>query len=107
MRMRVEGHHPNLRVMFVGIGGGMATSLRALRFYSFRDPDLPSRRSTGQVGRRDKARESADGWQHIRTTGSHLHFKHSTKPGLVTMPADEKLPHDIAPGTLRSILRPA
>jgi predicted RNase H-like HicB family nuclease/predicted RNA binding protein YcfA (HicA-like mRNA interferase family) len=25
-----------------------------------------------------------DGWQHIRTTGSHLHFKHPIKPGLVT-----------------------
>src|SRR5688572_968225 len=24
-----------------------------------------------------------DGWQYIRTTGSHLHFKHPSKPGLV------------------------
>lgn len=48
-----------------------------------------------------------DGWQHIRTTGSHLHFKHPTKPGLVTVPAGGKLSHDVAPGTLRSILRQA
>ncbi|HEV2296555.1 MAG TPA: type II toxin-antitoxin system HicA family toxin [Tepidisphaeraceae bacterium] len=26
-----------------------------------------------------------DGWQHILTTGSHLHYKHPAKPGLVTM----------------------
>jgi predicted RNA binding protein YcfA (HicA-like mRNA interferase family) len=48
-----------------------------------------------------------DGWQHIRTTGSHFHFKHPTKVGLVTVPAGGKLAHDIAAGTLRSILRQA
>jgi predicted RNA binding protein YcfA (HicA-like mRNA interferase family) len=48
-----------------------------------------------------------DGWQHIRTTGSHLHYKHATKPGLVTVPGGGKLSHDIPPGTLRSILRQA
>jgi len=48
-----------------------------------------------------------DGWQHIRTTGSHLHYKHPTKPGLVTVPGGGKLSHDIPPGTLRSILRQA
>jgi len=48
-----------------------------------------------------------DGWQHIRTTGSHLHFNHPVKSGLVTVPAGGKLAHDIAPGTLRSILRQA
>ena len=48
-----------------------------------------------------------DGWRHIRTTGSHQHFKHPTKPGLVTVPGGGKLSHDIAPGTLRSILRQA
>ena len=26
-----------------------------------------------------------DGWFHIRTRGSHRHFKHPTKPGLVTV----------------------
>jgi predicted RNA binding protein YcfA (HicA-like mRNA interferase family) len=48
-----------------------------------------------------------DGWQQIRVTGSHLHFKHPTKPGLVTVPAGGKLAHDVALGTLRSILRQA
>ena len=27
----------------------------------------------------------ADGWSLIRTKGSHHHFKHPTKPGLVTV----------------------
>jgi len=48
-----------------------------------------------------------DGWQHIRTTRSHYHYEHPTKPGLVTVPAGGKLSHDIPPGTLRSILRQA
>lgn len=48
-----------------------------------------------------------DGWQHVRTTGSHMHFKHPTKPGIVTVPAGGKLNRDIAPGTLRSILKQA
>jgi predicted RNA binding protein YcfA (HicA-like mRNA interferase family) len=26
-----------------------------------------------------------DGWQHVRTRGDHLQFKHPTKPGLVTV----------------------
>jgi len=28
----------------------------------------------------------ADGWVHVRTTGSHRHFRHPTKPGTVTVP---------------------
>jgi predicted RNA binding protein YcfA (HicA-like mRNA interferase family) len=28
----------------------------------------------------------ADGWQQVRQTGSHRQFKHSTKPGTVTVP---------------------
>lgn len=48
-----------------------------------------------------------DGWEHVRTTGSHLHFKHPAKPGLVTVPSGGKLAHEVAPGTLRSILRQA
>ena len=48
-----------------------------------------------------------DGWQHVRTTGSHLHFKHATKTGLITVPIGGKLAHDVAAGTLRSILRQA
>jgi predicted RNA binding protein YcfA (HicA-like mRNA interferase family) len=48
-----------------------------------------------------------DGWIHIRTTGSHLHFKHPVKAGLVTVPSGGKLNHEVPPGTLRSILRQA
>ena len=29
---------------------------------------------------------SADGWQHIRTTGSHRHYKRPSKPNVVTIP---------------------
>jgi predicted RNA binding protein YcfA (HicA-like mRNA interferase family) len=47
------------------------------------------------------------GWVHVRTTGSHLHFKHPTKPGVITVPGGGKAGRDIAPGTLRAILRQA
>ncbi|WP_299704643.1 type II toxin-antitoxin system HicA family toxin [Caballeronia sp.] len=46
----------------------------------------------------------ADGWSLIRTKGSHHHFKHPTKPGLVTVPHPK---HDLPQGTLRSILKSA
>jgi predicted RNA binding protein YcfA (HicA-like mRNA interferase family) len=49
----------------------------------------------------------ADGWRCIRTTGSHMHFKHESKPGIVTVPGGGKGGKDVAPGTLRSILRQA
>ena len=48
-----------------------------------------------------------DGWRHIRTTGSPQHYKHATKPGLVTVPCGGKLSHDVTPATLRSIKRQA
>jgi predicted RNA binding protein YcfA (HicA-like mRNA interferase family) len=44
----------------------------------------------------------AEGWQEVRITGSHRHFRHPTRPGIVTVPHPKK---DIAPGTLRSIER--
>jgi predicted RNA binding protein YcfA (HicA-like mRNA interferase family) len=46
-----------------------------------------------------------DGWKHVRTTGSHRHFKHDTKPSVVTVsgrPGD-----DLPTGTLMAILRAA
>jgi predicted RNA binding protein YcfA (HicA-like mRNA interferase family) len=43
-----------------------------------------------------------DGWLLARSKGSHHHFKHLTKPGLVTVPHPRK---DIPQGTLRSIAR--
>lgn len=45
-----------------------------------------------------------DGWMHCRTTGSHWHFKHPAKPGLVTVPHPKR---DLPTGTLRSIERAA
>jgi len=45
-----------------------------------------------------------DGWEHVRTTGDHWHFKHPVRPGLVTVTHPKK---DIPPGTLNSILKQA
>jgi predicted RNA binding protein YcfA (HicA-like mRNA interferase family) len=42
------------------------------------------------------------GWQEIRVTGSHHHFRHPSRLGTVTVPHPVK---DIPPGTLRSIER--
>lgn len=46
----------------------------------------------------------ADGWRQVRVNGSHHHFKHPTKPGLVTVPHPKQ---DLPPGTVGSILRQA
>lgn len=46
----------------------------------------------------------ADGWQLRRVRGSHHHYSHPTKPGIVTVPHPKK---DIPVGTLRSIERQA
>jgi predicted RNA binding protein YcfA (HicA-like mRNA interferase family) len=46
-----------------------------------------------------------DGWQFKNQEGSHQHFVHPVKPGKVTVnghPSD-----DVAPGTLRSIMKQA
>jgi predicted RNA binding protein YcfA (HicA-like mRNA interferase family) len=45
-------------------------------------------------------RLKSKGWVLIRTTGSHSHFKHPEKPGLVTIPHPKK---DLPTGTLKSI----
>ena len=37
-----------------------------------------------------------DGWQLVRINGSHHHFKHPEKPGLVTLPHPKA---DIPKGT--------
>jgi len=44
-----------------------------------------------------------DGWYLVETRGSHRQFKHSTKPGRVTVPG--KPSDDLAPGTQNSILK--
>ncbi len=46
-----------------------------------------------------------DGWFLVRIRGRHHHYKHPTKPGIVTVagkPSDE-----IKPGTLNNILHQA
>lgn len=46
-----------------------------------------------------------DGWYLHATRGSHHQFKHPTKKGRVTVPGNAS--HELAPGTLNSILKQA
>lgn len=46
----------------------------------------------------------ADGWYLKRIKGSHHHFKHDVKKGIVTIPHPEK---DMHPKTEQSILKQA
>lgn len=46
----------------------------------------------------------ADGWYLVRIKGSHHHFKHPTKKGLVTIPHPQK---DVPLVTEKSIRRQA
>jgi predicted RNA binding protein YcfA (HicA-like mRNA interferase family) len=46
-----------------------------------------------------------DGWQLVRTKGSHRQFKHPTKPGTVTIAG--KLSLDMPAGTLNNVLKQA
>jgi len=45
-----------------------------------------------------------DGWYLVRTKGSHHHFKHPKKKGIVTIPHPKK---DLPKGTVNSILKQA
>jgi predicted RNA binding protein YcfA (HicA-like mRNA interferase family) len=45
------------------------------------------------------------GWMLVATRGSHRQYKHSLKPGRVTIAG--KPSDDLAPGTLNSILKQA
>ena len=45
-----------------------------------------------------------DGWSQVAQKGSHVQFKHPTKPGRVTVPHPKK---DVPKGTLRSIEKQA
>ncbi|HEY1207157.1 MAG TPA: type II toxin-antitoxin system HicA family toxin [Bryobacteraceae bacterium] len=40
----------------------------------------------------------SDGWRHVRTTGSHRHYKHPSKPNVVTIPGHAG--DDVPVGTL-------
>lgn len=46
----------------------------------------------------------ADGWYLERIKGSHHHFKHPTKKGIVTIPHPKK---DLPSGTVKNILKQA
>jgi predicted RNA binding protein YcfA (HicA-like mRNA interferase family) len=46
----------------------------------------------------------ADGWTLARTKGSHHHFRHPVKPGIVTVPHPKG---DFPIGTLKSIEKQA
>ncbi|MCY1664400.1 type II toxin-antitoxin system HicA family toxin [Rhizobium sp. SL86] len=46
----------------------------------------------------------ADGWYEVSTRGSHVQFKHDTKPGRVTVPHPKR---DIPIGTLKNIEKQA
>jgi len=46
-----------------------------------------------------------DGWYLVATRGSHRQYKHPSKPGRVTLAGQPG--HDLAPGTLNSILKQA
>ena len=46
-----------------------------------------------------------DGWYELKSKGSHRQFKHPRKPGRVTIAG--KPSDDLAPKTLRSILKQA
>jgi predicted RNA binding protein YcfA (HicA-like mRNA interferase family) len=46
-----------------------------------------------------------DGWYLVATRGSHRQYKHPVKSGRVTVAGHPK--HDLAPGTLNSILKQA
>lgn len=50
------------------------------------------------------SRIEADGWYLVRVNGSHHHFKHPTRPGLVTIPHPKK---DLLAKTAASILKQA
>ena len=46
-----------------------------------------------------------DGWYFLRQRGSHQHYGHATKPGIVTVAG--KPSTDVAEGTYRGILKQA
>jgi predicted RNA binding protein YcfA (HicA-like mRNA interferase family) len=46
-----------------------------------------------------------DGWYRVKSRGGHRQFKHTTKPGRVTVSG--QLRDELPPGTLNSILKQA
>ena len=46
-----------------------------------------------------------DGWQWVRTRGSHRHYRHPVKPGTVTIAGRPST--DLPPGTWNGIMKQA
>ena len=46
-----------------------------------------------------------DGWYRVKAKGGHRQYKHSSKPGRVTISGQSS--DDLAPGTLNSIFKQA
>ena len=71
----------------------------AVAFATFGDSDRAIGCKLKTVRVRDLIRLiESDGWKHVRTTGSHRHFKHKSKPHVVTVPGSPN--NDIPIGTL-------
>lgn len=47
----------------------------------------------------------SDGWFYIKSKGSHKQYKHPSKKGRVTIAGHPN--HELAPGTLNSIMKQA
>ncbi len=62
------------------------------------------RSSSGRLVTAGAVSAQRDGWRRVRASGSHRHYAHPTKPGVVTVPHPRK---DIRVGTLRNIFRQA
>jgi len=45
------------------------------------------------------------GWKEMRSKGSHRHFKHPSRPFVITVPGNDG--KELAPGTLNAILKKA
>jgi predicted RNA binding protein YcfA (HicA-like mRNA interferase family) len=63
------------------------------------------RQQNGDESSRGLRQLRADGWEIVRTRGSHRQLKHPTKPGLVTVSGKPNV--DIPPGTLKNIWQQA
>jgi predicted RNA binding protein YcfA (HicA-like mRNA interferase family) len=48
-----------------------------------------------------------DRWFLQRVSGSHMQYRHPTKPGTVTVPAGGRMAREVPPGTLNSVLKQA
>jgi predicted RNA binding protein YcfA (HicA-like mRNA interferase family) len=46
-----------------------------------------------------------NGWQEMRSKGSHRHFKRANERAVITVPGNDG--KDLAPGTLNAILKKA